>query len=402
MPERPSVGATRPSVAVTVGLGVVAVIELGLVGYAVATGAALLLAVGQTLVLALLSLGVVVTKFRRFRRGYELALARSAAEHERSRLAEELHDVLGHELSLIALRAGALQVTSTGDAAAGAAALRLQVERVVLDLRQTVEMLRSGQAGAAVLEPADVDTRALIERSRTAGVPVTLEGAIGDSVPAPVRLTIHGVVREGVTNAVKHSPGCPVHVRVWQDPHHAHAEVEVEGDADEDPRTWSGLASARDRVEALGGALTVTGVSGRRIMAAEVPMRVPAARTARPLVVRRVGRRPTVATLRWVVPPLAALVAASTAFYSWSTHGATLEQPVFDAIHPGQRVDDVRPVLPPRQAVIRLTPSPPAPAGWRCAYYTDGNFPLGMAAFEICGDGARITRKTDLRKLPLP
>jgi ABC-2 type transport system permease protein len=42
------------------------------------------------------------------------------------------------------------------------------------------------------------------------------------------------------------------------------------------------------------------------------------------------------------------------------------------------------------------------PPGWNCAYYTDGNFPLAMATFEVCDDGSRITRTTDLSKEPLP
>jgi hypothetical protein len=190
-------------------------------------------------------------------------------------------------------------------------------------------------------------------------------------------------------------------VRLWHDAHHAHAEVEVDGEANEDPRTWSGLALTSDRVEALGGDLTISASNGRRVMAVHVPMRIAPRQTPRTLVKGRVRHRPAIATLRWALPPLAVIIAASTAFYSWSTHGATLEQPVFDAIHKGQRWNHVMTVLPPREAAIHLTRLPAVPAGWRCAYYTDGNFPLGMAAFEICHDRARITRTTDLRKLPL-
>ena len=385
-----------------VGLGVVAILELGLVGWALTTRAALAFAVGQALILMLLSLGVVAAQFVRFRRAYEQAVAGSAAEHERARLAEELHDVLGHELSLVALRAGALEVTSTGDAAARAAALRAQVERVVVGLRQTVELLRSGRAAAAVLEPAELDTEALVAQSCRAGASVALDGALDDTVPAPVRLTVHGVVREGLTNAAKHSAGSAVHVRLWHDAQDAHAEVEVDGGADEDPTTWSGLALARDRVEALGGRLTVTGTDGRRLLAARIPIRTPPGQPPRTTTAVQERRRPAVATLRWALPFLAVILTASTAFYSWSTHGATLEQPVFDGIHRGQRLDDVRRVLPRREAAVRLTPLPAVPARWRCAYYTDGNFPLGMAAFEVCDDGVRITRTTDLRRVPLP
>ncbi len=117
MLEHASPRPTRPSGVALAGLTVLALMELGLIGWALVTGAALVFAVGQALILALLALGIVMGRFVRFRGAYEHALAQSAAERERSRLAEELHDVLGHELSLVALRAGALQVTTVGDAA---------------------------------------------------------------------------------------------------------------------------------------------------------------------------------------------------------------------------------------------------------------------------------------------
>jgi signal transduction histidine kinase len=401
-PEPGSTTAARPSGAALVGLTLLALLELALLGWALATGAALLFAVGQALLLMLLCLGIVGTRFLRFRRDYELTLARSAAERERGRLAEELHDVLGHELSLVALRAGSLQVSTEGDVADRAATLRMQVERVVLQLRQTVEMLRDGREADAVPQPVDVDTQGLVERTRAAGTSISLAGAMGDVVPAPVRLAAYGVVREGVTNALKHSPGSPVLVRQWNDSDSAHVEVEVSGDADEGRTTWSGLASLDDRLRALGGSITVTGRNGRRVLAARIPVHIDPRARSRGAAAERTGRRPGVATIRWFVPPLAVTIAASTAFYAWSTHGATLEPSIFGHIHAGQTVQDVRPVLPRREAVIHLTRLPAVSAGWDCAYYTDGNFPLGMAAFEICDDGSHITRTTDLRKEPLP
>jgi hypothetical protein len=402
MLEHASPRPTRPPGVALAGLTVLVLMELGLIGWALVTGAALVFAVGQALILALLALGIVMGRFVRFRGAYERALAQSGAEHERSRLAEELHDVLGHELSLVALRAGALQVTTVGDAADRASALRLQVEQVVLELRQTVEMLRDGRGAAPMLEPAELNALVLVERSREAGALVTLDGVIGDAVPAPVRLTVYSVVREGLTNALKHSPGSAVQVRQWYDAQSAHVEVEVDGGAGESPATWSGLATLHDRVEALGGDLTITGSNGRRLLSAQIPMHMSPRPSRRESVTTRTGKRPARATIRWALPPLAVIIVATTAFYTWSTHDATLEQSIFDDIHKGQRLDDVIDLLPRREAVIRLTPLPPTPSRWHCAYYTDGNFPLGMAAFEICDDGTRITRTTDLRRVPLP
>ena len=378
-------------------LGVLTAGELALVGWAMTTGSGLLFALGQALLLTLLAFIVLVSRFLRYRRAFERAIAESAAEHERSRLAEELHDVLGHELSLVALRASAVQVSTQGETSMRAAELRRQVERVVLELRQTVELLREPQTPSTRPVQLEADIASLTARSRVAGASVELEGRLDDAVPAPVRLTAFCVVREGLTNALKHAPGSAVHVRQWLEMDDVHVQVETGGDIGEDRSTWSGLASLSSRVESLGGSLWTTSAAGRRTLHARIPLQ-PLPRRPPPA---RAHPRPVSATVRWGLPPLAAAAVAATAFYTWSTHGATLEQQQFDAITTGAPVDAVLPSLPGRQSAVRLMPAPPTPAGSHCSYFTDGNFPLGMAAYQVCDDGVRITQTTDLRDMRL-
>jgi signal transduction histidine kinase len=107
-------------------------------------------------VLALAVVTVVVGRYRRFRRAFEAGIAAAAVGEERARLAEEMHDALGHELSVIALRAGAIQVHSTGEVQGQAATLRADVERAVGVLRESLDVLGGG--GAAGYEPTTETT----------------------------------------------------------------------------------------------------------------------------------------------------------------------------------------------------------------------------------------------------
>lgn len=392
------VDAASPGGRTALALAALAAAELVLVGWAVTTRATLLFALLQALLLTLLALALLVGRFVRYRRSFEQALAESAAEHERSRLAEELHDLLGHELSLVALRAGAVQVSTDRETSARAAALRAQVERVVLELRQTVELLRQPQAASTVPADAEHDVETLAARSRAAGATVELDGRLDDAVPGPVRLTAFRIVREGLTNAAKHSPGSAVRIRQWREDDTVHVQVEADGNAQEDRSSWSGLASLDSRVKALGGTLVVTAASGRRTLRASLPLRLPSLTVPSP---SHPHPRPARATARWALAPLVAVAALATAFYSWSTYDATLEQSQFQLIATGASFASVEPLLPRRQSPIRLTPVKAAPNGSGCVYYTDGNFPLGMAVYEICHDADRVTRTTDLRTVPL-
>jgi hypothetical protein len=356
-----------------------------------------LLVLGELLVAALAALVLCYDRYLRYRRSYELDLARRARDQERSGLAEELHDVLGHELSLIALRAAALQVTSTGAASEQAAAVRGQVEQAVLQLRQIVQLLRPADDAAEVGQPAGWDLGALVDRARDAGAAIAVDGDL-DDVPSPVRLTAHRVVQECLTNAAKHSPGAPVDVRFHPSPDALLVTVRTAGGADEDPAGWSGLDRLRRRVRALDGELCVRAVGGARVTSARIPFTGAAPATAPPLPARRL--RPGAATLRSVAPPALGVAGVVLAFHVWATHATDLEEEDFAGLAVGQPVAAARPGLPEREAPVRLIPVDPAPPPWRCRYFTDGNFPLGTAVFEVCDDGDVLTRVRDLRRQP--
>jgi hypothetical protein len=152
---------------------------------------------------------------------------------------------------------------------------------------------------------------------------------------------------------------------------------------------------------ALGGTLTSAADGDRVVTRAVLPLAASAGAAPPPGEHLTDARRPAAATARWALLPGTVLTAALIGFYWWAYHDATLEQKVFDRLAVGQSAAAALEQLPPRQAPVRLAHRAPSPASWWCGYYTDGNFPLATASYEICHDGTVVTRIADLRKVPL-
>ena len=167
----------------------------------------------------------------------ELRVAQ-ARQLERTRLAREMHDVLGHRLSLLSLEAGALELwpdASPAEIARTAGVIRSSAHGALEDLREVIGVLRAVPAGDGPdgvperPQPTLADVPMLIEESRKAGMRVRLECEVADlgAVPEAVGRTAFRIVQEGVTNARKHADRAAVSVAVrgrggrrpyWRDP----------------------------------------------------------------------------------------------------------------------------------------------------------------------------------------
>ncbi|WP_170225063.1 sensor histidine kinase [Nocardioides albertanoniae] len=180
---------------------------------------------------------------------------------ERARLAQEMHDSLGHELSLIALRAGALEMapglSETHQRSAGA--IRAAAAGATERLGEIVGVLRPASE-AAPLAPSSVGIGGLVERARESGMDVRLEGSL-DEHPAnpPVRdAAAHRIVQEALTNAARHAPGSSVTVSVEQQPGGVRLAV-TNGRATLPARvgatTRLGLVGLEEAARAAGGSL---------------------------------------------------------------------------------------------------------------------------------------------------
>lgn len=184
------------------------------------------------------------------RRQARLSVEAQARLRERARIAREMHDSLGHDLALIAVRAAGLELApGLGPAQVKAAGeLRLAAADATERLRQIIGLLRE-DAEPAPLSPPDEDVADLVARARDSGMAITLDLEAG-----PVPGLAHAVVQEGLTNAAKHAPGAAVTVSVAP-----HRVVVRNGPSRSRPTALSGglgLAGLRERVRLAGGTLT--------------------------------------------------------------------------------------------------------------------------------------------------
>ncbi|MEU4603269.1 histidine kinase [Kribbella sp. NPDC023972] len=185
---------------------------------------------------------------------------------ERARIAQEMHDVLAHKVSLIALHAGGLEVNpAVGPEKVedSARLIRETARQAMEDLREVLGVLRSdlSVAGADLTPvPRASDLDRLVEASRDAGVSVTGEFSLADDVPVSLGRTIYRVVQESLTNVHKHARG-------------ASTEVVVHGGRGDGvtvrvtnvrpvaagsllPGSGAGLVGLRERVQLAGGRLS--------------------------------------------------------------------------------------------------------------------------------------------------
>ncbi|KNX38557.1 hypothetical protein VV01_17645 [Luteipulveratus halotolerans] len=183
-----------------------------------------------------------------------------ARKVERERLAQEVHDALGHRLSLLSLHAGALEVNAGDEQTARSAALLRQgAQQSMDDLRSLLSMLRNpGDPDVAARVPDLADVPTLIDESLTAGSPVVASVYIDRTEPLHpvVSHTAYRIVQELLTNARKHAPGTPIRLQVNGS---AQSGIEIStanrmpADAPPYAGQGTGLVSITDRVRQVGG-----------------------------------------------------------------------------------------------------------------------------------------------------
>jgi signal transduction histidine kinase len=201
---------------------------------------------------------------------------------ERSRIARDVHDSVGHELSLIALQAGAIEVDrAAGQAARRAAAeLRAAAARATGCLQEVIGVLRD-DADAVPMLPANDTVGSLIERAVASGMQVTVVGELPPLLPLAARAA-YRVVQESLTNAAKHAPGSPVEVRLVDHLEAGEAVVTVANEISDAPRPANrsgglGLAGLDERVRMSGGRLDLRRADGVFELTARLPSSGPEA-----------------------------------------------------------------------------------------------------------------------------
>ncbi|MDD7939281.1 histidine kinase [Actinomycetospora lutea] len=158
---------------------------------------------------------------RRRAEAEQAARIAAARRQERATIAREMHDVLGHRLSLVAASAGALEYRPDAPAeqiARAAGVVRAGAHQALEELREVIGVLRAddlvGVSGDARPQPTSADLPALVEESREAGLSVSLSSSVEGDPPETLGRTAYRIVQEGLTNARKHAAGVPVSVVV--------------------------------------------------------------------------------------------------------------------------------------------------------------------------------------------
>ncbi|MFF4255562.1 sensor histidine kinase [Streptomyces sp. NPDC001663] len=231
--------------------------ELVKVTYSLATATAPVF-LGQ-LVQARRELAARLAEISQARESERQLLAQSVLAKERAQLAREMHDVVSHQVSLIAVRAGALQVGGRDPEAKQAAAdIRRLAVQTLDELRHMVGVLRAAGSRPTELtpQPSLADLPHLVDGS---GIEAELRADLPEDLPPAVQRAVYRTVQEALTNVRKHAPGARAAIRIGQTD--GTMQVVVTNSAPDRPAlplpgAHHGLAGLRQRAEVLGGSVT--------------------------------------------------------------------------------------------------------------------------------------------------
>jgi signal transduction histidine kinase len=218
----------------------------------------------------------------------EVEAGRRAVLEERARIAREMHDVVAHHLSLIAVRAEAAPYRLdrlASDARAEFGELSGTAREALTEMRRLLGVLRTGEAAEQDPQPGLGDLPGLVAAARGAGLVVEMSrrGPL-DGLPAPVGVCAYRIVQESLSNAGRHAPGATISVTVEVEPMAVRLKIfngppgaAQNGTGAHAPtasghRRGHGLAGMRERVALLGGTFSAgPALGGGFEVAVELP-----------------------------------------------------------------------------------------------------------------------------------
>ncbi|MGA8370637.1 MAG: histidine kinase [Acidimicrobiales bacterium] len=211
---------------------------------------------------------------------------RRAADRERARIARELHDVVAHHVSVIAVQAGAARMVAesrpaaSGDGPNGSdnmlASIEVTARQALSELRRLLGVLRKeGDQVDHAPQPGLGQLDSLVDQVRVAGVPVevTVSGPGPASLPPGVDLTAYRIVQEALTNVLKHGGGAATRVTMHVDGSGVDLAVVDSGpgvpaslghgpEQPPPPSGGHGIVGMRERVAIFGGQLSAGRLPG--------------------------------------------------------------------------------------------------------------------------------------------
>ncbi|MEV0139019.1 sensor histidine kinase [Streptomyces globisporus] len=349
-------------------------------------------------------------------------VAEQARLLERARIAQDMHDVLGHDLSLIALSAGALKLAPGLDERHRRAAqdIRGRAAAAVERLGEVIGVLRE-ESESPPQEPGDSDIARLVGDAAASGLPVELS-VDGDAsgLPPTVGRAARRVVQEALTNAAKHAPGASVTVELSHTAAETRVTVRNAAPAAREsfppsPRHGGrGLIGLDERVRLVGGSLDHGPRDGGFAVSARLPHRAPAQIPPRPAGhrespappgYRRARRRVHRTLLTALTVPLVAGAVLLAVVGTWETVTASrsvLDPGDYARLRLGQDRSEIQKVLPDRQTAARPTGAGPEERrerqerGVTCEFYAmtaDRFDDRSGDAYRLCfRDGRLVSR----------
>ena len=193
-----------------------------------------------------------------------------AAMGERARIARDLHDVVAHHVSAIAVQAESARLTTEGLPEEGVRhfeAIGQTARDALTEMRRLLGVLRedaNAEEAARDPQPSLARLNELVETARAAGTPValTLEGQV-TPLPQGVDLCAYRILQEALTNVRRHAPGAAVEVELEYTPESLRLRVRDHGPgaSSQDP-DGHGLLGMRERAIMVGGTLTAGPADG--------------------------------------------------------------------------------------------------------------------------------------------
>jgi signal transduction histidine kinase len=220
---------------------------------------------------------------------------RVAVVDERTRLARELHDSIGHTLSLVILQAGAARLAAASPGAVDRVSDALRsiescARSALEDLELAVTSMPGDEKGPVALAE---DLHGVVAGVRAAGTRVTVDAAPTDDLPRSMQVAIVRITQEALTNVVKHAPGAAATVQVARSGDAVSVTVRNDrgwGTAPALPSGRRGITGMRERVSMFHGQLEA-GPDGRggHLVEARIPLPRDGGEPALPTVMTGIG-----------------------------------------------------------------------------------------------------------------
>jgi signal transduction histidine kinase len=211
----------------------------------------------------------------------EAERAQRAALEERARIARELHDVVAHHMSLIAVQAetAPYRLAHMPDAVSEEfGSLSATAREALSDMRRLLGVLRQDQPASLAPQPQLGDIPSLIDAARRAGVAIELSVPSAFAVPSAVGICAYRIVQESLSNASQHAPGAAVTVSIRPDGEALLVRVSNGAsiplrEHHQQRGSGHGLAGMRERVALLGGSFSAGPAAGRGFeVSATIPL----------------------------------------------------------------------------------------------------------------------------------